>query len=211
MPNGSDWVEFDVRRTADGVLVIHHDPDLADKRQIAETLAEDLPDHVPTFEDAIAACGPLGINIEIKNTPGEVGYDPTGAFGEQVIAAWQTLVDRGADNEVLVTSFDPALIAHLRRSVPSAPATGLLVWGPGDPVERCREAADAGHVAINPHDPLVDEALMAAAQDAGLAVNVWTVNKVDRMHDMVELGVDSIITNHPAHARAVIDGLARRD
>ena len=58
-------------------------------------------------------------------------------------------------------------------------------------------AAERGHVAINPWDPFVDDAFMALARDAGLAVNVWTVNDPDRMRELVDLGVDAIITDVP--------------
>ena len=41
---GADWVELDVRRTADGALAVHHDPTLPDGRVVLETDAADLPD-----------------------------------------------------------------------------------------------------------------------------------------------------------------------
>ncbi|HLU41847.1 MAG TPA: glycerophosphodiester phosphodiesterase, partial [Microthrixaceae bacterium] len=44
---GADWVELDVRRSADGALVVHHDPVYADGRTVARVAADDRPDHVP--------------------------------------------------------------------------------------------------------------------------------------------------------------------
>ncbi|MYE56547.1 MAG: glycerophosphodiester phosphodiesterase, partial [Acidimicrobiaceae bacterium] len=43
------------------------------------------------------------------------------------------------------------------------------------------------------------------AHDAGLAVNVWTINHADRMAELVAMGVDGLITDVPDIARAVID------
>jgi glycerophosphoryl diester phosphodiesterase len=43
---GADAVELDVRRTRDGALVVHHNPDLADGRVIRDVLAADLPSSV---------------------------------------------------------------------------------------------------------------------------------------------------------------------
>src|SRR3954452_22090130 len=68
---GADWVELDVRRTADGSLAVHHDAHLPDGRRIVELHAADLPDTVPDLAGALDACEPLGVNVEIKNLPGD--------------------------------------------------------------------------------------------------------------------------------------------
>ena len=53
---GADAVELDVRRTRDGVLVVHHNPGLADGRHIRDTDAADLPATVPDLGAALDAC-----------------------------------------------------------------------------------------------------------------------------------------------------------
>ena len=40
---GAEWVELDARRTADGVVVVHHDAQLADGRVLAELTVDELP------------------------------------------------------------------------------------------------------------------------------------------------------------------------
>jgi glycerophosphoryl diester phosphodiesterase len=60
--------------------------------------------------------------------------------------------------------------------------------------------------AIHPYDTLVDTALVRRAHEAGLQVNVWTVDDPDRMAALIEMGVDGICTNVPDIARRVIDG-----
>ena len=62
---GADAVELDVRRTRDGLLVIHHDPTLSDGRVIARTDAAELPAHVPHLGAALDACAGLWVNVEI--------------------------------------------------------------------------------------------------------------------------------------------------
>ena len=69
-------MELDVRRTADGVLVVHHDAHLADGRAIVELAAADLPDAVPTLAAALDACAGMGVNIEIKNNHPDPDLDP---------------------------------------------------------------------------------------------------------------------------------------
>ena len=40
----ADWVELDVRRSLDGVLVVHHNAHLPDGRLVAETSIDEFPD-----------------------------------------------------------------------------------------------------------------------------------------------------------------------
>src|SRR5271155_5597270 len=73
---GVDGVELDVRRTGDGVLVVHHDPTIG-RLGIAEALQRDLPTYVPTLDEAMKACEGVLVNVEIKNERGrhEPAYD----------------------------------------------------------------------------------------------------------------------------------------
>ena len=60
-------------------MVIHHDPDIAGFGNIWSASFEELrarQPHVPTLDEAFAACGSLFVNIEIKNEPNESGFDP---------------------------------------------------------------------------------------------------------------------------------------
>src|SRR3954468_1541818 len=101
-PMGASWVELDVRRTADGLLAVHHDAHLGDGRAIVELQAAELPASVPSLAEALDACAPLGVNVEIKNSPNDVDFDESAALVEPVIADI-----RGASVAVLVSSFHP--------------------------------------------------------------------------------------------------------
>ena len=79
----------------------------------------------------------------------------------------------------LVTSFDPGCLAAVRAG-PALP-TGQLAFEIRDVDALLRRAAEAGHVAVNPWDPFVDEAFVGAAHDAGLQVYPWTVDDPARM------------------------------
>jgi glycerophosphoryl diester phosphodiesterase len=73
---GATWVEADIVLTADDVPIVMHDDSLKRTtgvdRLVAETRRADLPTDVPTFEEAIACWGELGLgcNVEIKPTKG---------------------------------------------------------------------------------------------------------------------------------------------
>jgi glycerophosphoryl diester phosphodiesterase len=198
---GADWVELDVRRTADGALAVHHDAHLEDGRAIVAVLADDLPDEVPLLADALAACDGLGVNVEIKNAPGEPDFDEQRTVAGQVLAS----VDGAERARHLVTSFDPFTLARVRELDPAVPI-GLLAFDLQDPTPTVERAVELGCVALNPWDPYVTEGLVARCRSAGLDVNVWTVNDTDRMKEMLELGVTGIITDTPDVLRALVDG-----
>ena len=196
---GADWVELDVRRTGDAALAVHHDAHLPDGRELVRLPAADLPDAIPSLEEALDACGPLGVNIEIKNDPRDPDFDDTELVAREVAA----LLDRRADtDEVLVSSFHEPTVERVRRLDPGVP-TALLVFDPGGPavVER---VAGGGHVALHPYESFADAVLVEAAHDAGLAVNVWTCDDPERMRVLADLGVDGIVTNVPDLAREVL-------
>ena len=79
---GADGVELDVRRTADGVLVVHHDPD--GRRLRAARRARRSPTSArrgrasPTLDEALDACRGLLVNAEVKCLPWEPDADPDG-------------------------------------------------------------------------------------------------------------------------------------
>lgn len=85
---GVDGIELDVRRTADGVLVVHHDAVLPDGRAVSAVVSGHLPAHVPTLDAALAVCAPLRlVDVEAKNSPIEPGFDPSHRLAEGVAAA----------------------------------------------------------------------------------------------------------------------------
>jgi glycerophosphoryl diester phosphodiesterase len=203
---GADWVELDVRRTADQAMVIHHDAVLPDGRVIVELTGAELPDSVPSLSATLEACAGMGVNVEIKNDPADPDFDPDDRVA---LAATELLLAGAARNEIdlariLVTSFNPRTIAVVHEMAPGVP-TGLLVFDLSDPARTVERAALGGHVSINPWDPLVDESLMELARQAGLLVYPWTVDDPARMRTLVDLGVDGIITNVPDVARVVVD------
>ncbi|MEZ5322179.1 MAG: glycerophosphodiester phosphodiesterase [Microthrixaceae bacterium] len=204
---GADWVELDVRSTADGVLVVHHDPLLADGTAIAAVRRSDLPSHVPTLADAFGAASPLGVNVEIKNSEGEPGYDPSGALAVAVV---EEIARSAGTREVLVSSFDLATIDRVLQEDPAMP-TGYLVFGPDDPHDTAAEAVEHGHGALHPWDHLVTESSVRRCRDLGLALNVWTVDDPGRIAMLADWGVDMVITNRPAMARAAVHDAARGD
>lgn len=195
---GADWVELDARRTADGVLVVHHDAHLPDGRAIVDLPAVDLPESVPTLDAALDACVGMGVNIEIKNNPPDPDLDPDDYVAQQTVVL---LAERGGRDEVLISSFNPTTLVRVRERAPHL-ATALLVVEPAEDIVQVLVAA--GHSALHPYDTFVDVELVTACHAAGVKVNVWTVDDPDRMAELLAHGVDGLCTNVPHIARGLI-------
>ena len=195
---GADGVELDVRRSRDGAMVVFHDATLPDGRAIFETDVADLPPGVPLLDAALDACEGMVVNIEIKNVPVDIDFDPDHLMAETVVA----LVDElGAHERVVVSCFNLDTIDRVRSLDPTVP-TGYLTSARWDQVEALARAVEHGHGAFHPMDPVVNAELVRRAHDAGLRVLTWTVDDPDRMRWLVEeCGVDAFITNVPDVAR----------
>jgi glycerophosphoryl diester phosphodiesterase len=198
---GVDGVELDVRRTRDGVLVVHHDPAVG-SLSIAHSARSALPDYVPTLGEALDSLEGVAVNVEIKNGRGATeDYDEHGDLARHVLA---TIGELGWAARVSVSCFDLATCAYVRSSNREI-AVAWLLWDVA-----IRDALVQAHLlgfdAVNPHFSTVDEAVLARASDLRLDVNVWTVNARDDLERMAALHVASIITDDPVLAREVVTG-----
>lgn len=198
---GADGIELDVRRSADNALVVHHDAELADGRLIKNLTVGDLPPDVPLLAAALDACAGLDtINIEIKNIEVDADFDPTEYLAGSVAAL---VADRALHARVLVSSFSLATIDRVAKLDPDI-RCGYLASPRWSQDEALARAIDHGHAAFHPHQLAVNAALVEAAHNHGLVVNTWTVDDPERMLWLAGVGVDALITNDPALARAVL-------
>ena len=197
---GAGWVELDARRTCDGVVVVHHDAQLDDGRLVAALTVEELPEFVPSLAEALEECQGLGVNIEIKNLPSDPDYDADHLVSDAVAGLVQAYL--GPAN-ALVSSFNMDALDRLHGVDSTIPLAYL--FDIGDPVSAVDRAVAHEMTAIHPYDPMVTESVVRRAHDAGLQVNVWTVNDPDRMSALADMGVDGICTDVPDVARRVLD------
>jgi glycerophosphoryl diester phosphodiesterase len=190
---GAGAIELDVRRTADGYLVVHHDALLDDGRPIVSCQRNDLPAHIPALTGALDACQGVIVDVEIKNLPGEPDFDPE----ERLAAAVVELLGGRQEplDTWLISSFRRETIDRC-RSVNPAVATGWLTLG-NVTDDDIAWVAGAGHAAIHPWDPTVDRQLIDRCHAAGLDVNTWTTNDVGRAAELASWGIDGICTDIP--------------
>jgi glycerophosphoryl diester phosphodiesterase len=214
---GAHAIECDVRRCASGELVVFHDPTLSrmtgglDERPVAAASLDELRRlelagavdgacGVPTLAEVLAFARErrIGVNVEMKHdAPDRAAVVLATA---RLLRAWD---DKHA---VLVSSFDPLMLAAFGRACPGVPRAILLhrtrYYRPAAAV-----APSLGADAVHLERTLTSPALVARLRARGVLVNVWTVNHPGEARDLAELGVDGIITDRPAEIlQAVTDG-----
>ena len=198
---GADMVELDARCTADGAVAVHHDPVLPGAVALSTLASDQLFSEIPLLGAALAACAGMGVNVELKDLPGDPGYDPSYPLVDAVLAV---VDEAGAAERVLLSSFDLAAVDRARAQQPSVPTAWLILAG-YEPAEAVATCTDHGHVALHPHHLVTTPELIELAHDAGLAVNTWTVDDPDRIRLLAGWGVDGICTNAPDVAVAVLE------
>jgi glycerophosphoryl diester phosphodiesterase len=200
---GADGVELDVRSTADGVLVVHHDAAIAGFGLVA---AVDFPalraahPEIPTLAEALDATRGLLVNVEVKCLPWEPDADP-----EHEVA--RAVTDRVLEHraEAVISSFDLGAVDACRARAPQL-ATGWLTHAQDVGVVAA-VAAGHGHAWLHPDRASVLGApgeIVATCHDLGLRVDVWTVDDPDELRALAHAGVDAIITNVPDAARRAV-------
>jgi glycerophosphoryl diester phosphodiesterase len=204
---GADGVELDVHRSADGVLVVHHDAQADGLGVLAEhswaQIGAALP-WVPTLAAVLDECPGLLVNVEIKNSPGDADFDAR----ESVAALVVELLDaRGGRDDVLVSSFHLPTIDRVKALAPGV-RTGYLTVVEPMPIAAADVAEAHGHDAIHPFvgvlaDGVADD-IVLHAHALELDVNVWTVNAADDVVRLAAAGVDAVVTDTPAAARAAL-------
>jgi glycerophosphoryl diester phosphodiesterase len=205
---GADAVELDVRRTRDGVLVVHHDAHLTltdgVRVAVADLRVGELPGHVPTLGAALDACAGMWVNVEIKNDPHEPGFAADDDIADETIAH---LLARDDDARWLISCFRIETIDRCRAlaaQIRTAWLTGPVPAGtPELLVER-------GHAALHPWVEPLDRVTVDACHAVGLEVNTWTCDDPARMAELIAWGIDGICTNVPDVALDVATR-ARRD
>jgi glycerophosphoryl diester phosphodiesterase len=215
---GADAVELDARLSADGAVVVLHDQTLdrttngtgsVSDRSLAELKTLDAGakfdprfagQRIPSLDEVFETIGGrLLINLELKNY--ERVFD---RLAEGVIR----IVRRHAlERRVLLSSFNPFALRTARRLAPDVPRA-LLVWQGQNGWMTAALRRLTTFEAYHPQDSMTDRATIAEQHARGRRVNVWTVNDVERMRELLLLGCDGLITDVPEVARQAVRDVA---
>lgn len=208
---GYEYLETDVRATADGQLVAFHDAMLDRVTDAGGPVGERTwaelsgvlvagTDPIARLADLLDEFGSTRFNLDLK--------DP------RAVAPLAELVRRlGAQHRVCVASFSTSRLAAFRRlagpEVITAVSPAGVAWYGFAPLLR-RLPVDSGVVlqvparVLRDRLPLVRRDVIGAVHASGRSLHVWTVDDTDEMEYLLELGVDGMITNDIAELRRVL-------
>jgi glycerophosphoryl diester phosphodiesterase len=212
---GYSYVETDIRVTRDGIVVVFHDETLERTTngigKVSDWDWEDLrhldagyrfsPDGesfpsrgtgvtISRLDDTLARYPDVRFNIDLKAPACEWAV-------AEVIARM-----RAADRS-LVGSFADRRIARFRRitkgSVATAagPSASLAMYAASRLGRTVNRGWDAYQLPRKIRGGAVDRKLVDAVHDSGAHIHVWTVDEPEYMHELLDLGVDGIVTDRP--------------
>lgn len=203
---GVDAIELDVHRSADGKIVVLHDETLERTtngrgyvhqmtyKQLQTLDAGTLhPGHsnmrIPLLEDVLmlAKDSDVWTNIEIK--AGSVPYPNMEKSLAEIVHMC------GMQKRILFSSFNHYALLKIRQVWPEAPVAVLHVSALVDAWEY---AGKLGAKAVHPLYAVTRiPGWVKACQNAGIAVNAWTVDDEAVMGELMRLPVDGLVSNRP--------------
>lgn len=211
---GLQYLEIDVRLTADGVCCVVHDATLrrltGSRARVRDLTWHELQQHqladgqrVPRLEDVLAAFPQARLMIDVK--------DPR-AIGPLA----RILRHAGAGHRVCVAGSADRWLADVRAVMGGGGVMTAMGW---ESLARLATAARLGtrprgvvrapfaHVPLRLHRlPVFVERLVSMVHDLGAQLIVWTVDEPAWMHRLLDCGVDGIITDRPDLLRDVLTG-----
>lgn len=209
--HGLRYIETDVRATADGIVLIHHDASLERRttgsgliahqefRQMRHLRLVGTDEPLLTLDEALGDFPTMAFNIDCKD-------DHTVA---PLVATLRRHGRRVLDR-VLIGAFSTSRLRRLRHTLGPrlATSTGPLEVALLKLRSRRLPAPAPGPAVVATQVPrdfrgltVVDEAFVTASHEAGLQVHVWVINDPDDVDTLINLGVDGIVTDRPAVLR----------
>ena len=210
---GADGVELDVHLTSDGKAVVIHDPTINrtsdGKGEVASMSYNVLRSfnmgarwkgsdwgiqRLPLLEEVIDCVVPSGlmVNIELKGSEG------TPRLAEEVA---RVVKEKGASDMVMFSSFDAYQLKAIGELIPDS-RRAILTFFPY-PAKRAKAE---GLWGCHPHHLLTSRAAIDSYHEAGLRIQLWTVNTKPALKGAFLNKADGVITNHPALAVAIREG-----
>ncbi|MFI0486332.1 glycerophosphodiester phosphodiesterase [Actinomadura sp. 9N215] len=197
---GLSWIEIDVTRTADDDLVLRHDPTTSDGDYVVDLPA--TASGLPRLTDVFDALPPdVAVDVDVKTVLEDAVDAPSRRTGALLLPVLKREAER---RRLLVTSFDPALLAFLRDGLPGVPL-GLLTWLRFPLWHAVPAAAGLGLDAVGVHTgscgidhpdtrlrPL--EHCVDVAHKAGLETVVWCPS-AEKAPDYAAAGFDAMVVN----------------
>lgn len=216
---GADMVELDVHLSKDGQLIVMHDDTLDrttnGKGKIGDkTLAElktlDAGSHfspafkgeqIPTLDEVlIYAKDKICVNIEIKAEAVEDNPKPGMGIEQKVV---QAVKKYGMEQHVIVSSFSSKALATVKgfdRQIP----TGMLIVTDGLFNQQLDSVGEVMADSVHEYNKFVSKSEIEKAHKVGIDENPWTEDDPHKMLELINRGVDGLITDRPDLALRVL-------
>lgn len=211
----ADGIEFDVKVTRDGKVIVLHDQTLqrttdgagnfkqysfSELRKLdagGKFSAEFAGEKIPLLEEVLEeTSGKLGINIELTNYS-----SPKDDLIEQVSSVIKRF---GRINDVMFSSFRWGNLKKARELCPDIPCGLLALPGIAGWLSRSPLNKSIPFEALHPYYRDVTRRNVDKNHESGKKVNVWTVNDPAEIRQLTDFGVDMIMTDDPALARKTL-------
>ena len=201
----ADFIEFDLRLSKDGEIVIIHDENTLDTTGhnglVNEMTLRELKqldnegEKIPTLIELIKiAKGKIKLQPEIK-VPG-ITQDLVSILRKNILI-----------ESSIVSCFEIVELLKIKEIEPTLKIGYLIprVLTNKRMVKRYIQRAIKNELdAIHPYYQVVDREFVELAHDNGLKVNVWTVNEESMMRKLIDLGVDGLMTDDLALLNQVL-------
>jgi glycerophosphoryl diester phosphodiesterase len=205
---GADAVECDVRCSADGELLVHHDAFVSGAvLPVSEMSAEDAFQaasaagyEIPSLEDVLRLCAErIAVNIELK----EAGFE------KNVVALARRFIE---SDKLLFTSFNDSTVRACGDHA-SDITTGLLLESADAPNLLRRKQglslkyrlAACNADCVLPHWTLLRYGFSRLLHNLDLPIVVWTVDRPALARLLHRKGISGIITNRPDLIKRAFD------
>ena len=214
LSHGVTRCELDLHLSADNELMVIHDPTLkrttGRRGKVVEHPAAELvridarkggPGHVqpcpiPKLEELFEKCPFEHWQLEVKSA--------SRTRAAQTVLAVLEVVERyGLLDRVTLTTGSRPVLEAAHRLAPQL-RRGLVAESWSDALAL---ATEHGCHLLALKKSLCTPERLAQARAQGLHVSVWTVNRERDMRRLIEMGVDSLITDFPGRAVAVLASL----
>jgi len=195
---GVDGIEIDIFQCASGELVVFHDKTL-DKLTNATGYIEALDLDsiqrievlngftIPTLNEVMDLVnGKVLLNIELK------GSNTALKTHELLKSYFETT--EWSPEKVLISSFDWEELKLFRKVNQEVP---IAVLTEDDPLDALAIGLELNAIAINPNYRSLNSDVVSKIHQKGFEIYTWTVNEVDDINLIRNLGVEAIITDFP--------------
>ena len=205
---GFRYLETDVHLTSDGILLAFHDDKLDRVTDGNGPIAELSYDSIRPVR--VAGSEPIPRLDELLTTFPDTRFNIDPKSDASVGPLIRLIIDLGVQHRICVGSFSDRRIRRVRKAIPDI-CTSM------GPIETFRARISSFGIPIGDFHGLaaqvpirwngirvVDQRFIDAMHRRGLQIHVWTINEPQQMNELLDMGIDGIMTDQPATLKQLL-------